>query len=69
MTKKKVASFYDKNGLRCIDCTECVHGANGDKDCSAGWRVKRKNKAGCFAGTPLPEIIPLTWEEHQKVVA
>jgi len=49
---KPKGSFKDSRGKLFVDCAECERGGNGsDKDkCSAGWRIKRITKGGCFVG-------------------
>ncbi|MCM0081807.1 hypothetical protein L4X63_09420 [Geomonas sp. Red32] len=50
--KKAKHSFRDAKGKLYVDCSECRRGGNGmaaDR-CSAGWKVKRGKKGGCFLG-------------------
>jgi hypothetical protein len=56
MAKKKHSRATD-DGPRRIACSERGRGGNGgDKDkCACGWRVRRFNGAGCFAGTEIKE--------------
>lgn len=53
-------SERDTRGMLFVDCSECTRGGKGaDVDkCSAGWRVKRSNKGGCYLGSLLPELSP-----------
>jgi hypothetical protein len=46
-------SEYDSKGLLNVACSECERGGNGSdpNKCSCGWKVKKYNKMGCFAGT------------------
>jgi len=56
MSKKTIHSGFDSRGYLYVACSECVRGGNGDKSCSAGWRVKHFHGQICFSGEPLPEI-------------
>lgn len=51
---KKIHSFKDGNSFWTA-CSECNRGGNGtDKDkCSCGWKVKRYNGLGCYAGKKM----------------
>ena len=43
---------YPDGDLMFVACCECDRGGNGlDKDkCACGWKVKKWNEAGCYAG-------------------
>ena len=56
MSKKKIHSGFDSRGYRYVACSECVRGGNGDKSCSAGWKIRRYHGEMCFSGEPLSEI-------------
>lgn len=60
----KTHSFYDKNDVLYVDCSECDRGGKGaSKDkCSAGWHRKRPG-LGCFCGTLIKGIIPGKWQQ------
>lgn len=46
----KARSFEDKKGKLWVACCECDRGGNGQADCSCGWKSKRWDMKGCFAG-------------------
>ena len=49
------ASSRGTDGKLFVDCTECVRGANGERDCSSGW-MHKKTGYGCFSGELLPGV-------------
>ena len=55
MTKGKIHSFFDTRGALWVCCGECKRGFNGEKSCGAGMH-RAPSSAGCFGGTPLPEV-------------
>ena len=52
---KKIYSFFDTRGALWGCCKECTRGFNGEKICGAGM-LRQPVSAGCFSGTPLPEV-------------
>ena len=58
MTKGKIHSFFDTRGALWVCCGECKRGFNGEKSCGAGMH-RAPSSAGCFCGTPLPEVAEL----------
>lgn len=56
--KKAKYSKKDTKGKLFVDCSECERGGNGsDEDkCSAGWKIKKGNRGGCFIGDLLSDL-------------
>ena len=49
-------SKEDSRGKLWVACSECKRGGNGEQDCSSGWKIKRGEESGCFAGELLEKF-------------
>ena len=51
--EKAIFSVKDNRGHLSVDCIECKKGANGDRSCSSGARIKKGHQGSCFCGKLL----------------
>lgn len=55
-----IYSKPDSRGMMFVDCSECIQGGNGEKDCSSGASIKKGMKGGCFRGKLLTKYLEVS---------